>query len=80
VEADPEYDSMRLRFLDQRGVVFFRSCSFSMLGDLIGGPSGAQVRNGLEFFLARPVVLWAAGHFRALLVLARQSPARTCLR
>src|SRR5205807_5385551 len=64
VEADPEYDSMRLRFWISV-VLSLPLLLLSMLGDLIGVHLAPTVRNGLEFFLATPVVLWGGWPFFA---------------
>jgi Cu+-exporting ATPase len=62
VEADPEYDSMRLRF--------WVSATLSLpvlLLSMLGKPFGLQLtptaRNGIEFLLATPVVLWGGWPF-----------------
>jgi Cu+-exporting ATPase len=62
VEADPEYESMRLRFWISV-VLALPLLLLSMLGDLIGVHLTPTVRNGIEFFLATPVVLWGGWPF-----------------
>ncbi len=62
VEADPEYESMRLRFWIS-AVLSFPLLLLSMLGDLIGVHLTPTVRNSIEFFLATPVVLWGGWPF-----------------
>jgi len=62
VEADPEYESMRLRFWIS-AVLSLPLLLLSMLGDLIGVHLAPNVRNGIEFFLASPAVLWGGWPF-----------------
>src|ERR1700730_16481835 len=62
VEADPEYDSMRLRFWVS-AALSLPVLLFSMLGESLGLHLAAQVRNAIEFFLATPVVLWGGWPF-----------------
>src|SRR6266576_2200195 len=62
VEADPEYESMRLRFWIS-AVLSLPLLLLSMLGDLIGVHLTPTVRNSIEFFLATPVVLWGGWPF-----------------
>ena len=62
VEADPEYDSMRLRFWV--GAALSLPVLFlSMLGDSLGLHLAPNVRSGIEFLLATPVVLWGGWPF-----------------
>src|SRR5437879_13815609 len=56
VEADPEYESMLLRFWIS-AVLSLPLLLLSMLGDLVGVHLTPSVRNGVEFFLATPAVL-----------------------
>src|SRR5713226_907390 len=62
VEADPEYDSMRLRFWIS-AVLSLPLLVLSMLGELPGLHLTPTIRNGIEFFLATPVVLWGGWPF-----------------
>jgi len=62
VEADPEYDSMRQRFWIS-AVLSLPLLLLSMVGDLMGAQLTPAVRNGIEFFLATPVVLWGGWPF-----------------
>ena len=62
VEADPEYDSMRLRFWVS-AALSLPVLLLSMLGESLGPHLGPTVRNGIEFFLATPVVLWGGWPF-----------------
>src|SRR5437667_911468 len=57
VEADPEYDSMRLRFWIS-AALSLPVLLLSMLGESLGLHLAPQVLNAIEFFLATPVVLW----------------------
>src|SRR5260370_15651315 len=57
VEADPEYDSMRLRFWVS-AALSLPVLLLSMLGESLGLHLTSTVRNGIEFLLATPVVLW----------------------
>ncbi len=64
VEADPEYDSMLRRFWVSAALslpVFL----LAMFGDLLGMRIAPSVRNGIEFVLATPVVLWGGWPFFA---------------
>jgi P-type Cu+ transporter len=62
VEADPEYDSMRLRFWV--GVALsFPLLLLSMTGESFGLHFAPAVRNWVEFALATPVVLWGGWPF-----------------
>src|SRR5437879_2864077 len=62
VEADPEYESMLLRFWIS-AVLSLPLLLLSMLGDLVGVHLTPSVRNGAEFFLATPAVLWGGWPF-----------------
>src|SRR5712692_9852970 len=62
VEADPEYDSMRLRFWIG-AALSLPLLVLSMLGELLGLHLSPIVRNGIEFLLATPVVLWGGWPF-----------------
>src|SRR2546427_13102918 len=62
VEADPEYDSMRLRFWVS-GALSLPVLLLSMLGESLGLHLTSTVRNGIEFLLATPVVLWGGWAF-----------------
>src|SRR5205807_5484679 len=62
VEADPEYDSMRQRFWIS-AVLSLPLLLLSMVGDLMGAQLTPAVRNGIEFFLATPVILWGGWPF-----------------
>src|SRR5438876_4403537 len=62
VEADPEYDSMRLRFWVS-APLSLPLLLFSMLGESLGLRLAPSVRNAIEFFLATPVVLWGGWPF-----------------
>ena len=62
VEADPEYDSMRLRFWVSAALAL-PVLLLSMLGESLGLHLASQVRNAIEFFLATPVVLWGGWPF-----------------
>src|SRR5882757_8790825 len=57
VEADPEYDSMRLRFWIS-AALSLPVLLLSMLGESLGLHLAPQVILAIEFFLATPVVLW----------------------
>jgi len=62
VEADPEYDSLRRRFW----VSAARSLPvllLSMFGENLGFYLAPGVKNGIEFLLATPVVLWGGWPF-----------------
>jgi Cu+-exporting ATPase len=75
VEADPEYDSMRLRFWVS-AALSLPVLLLSMLGESFGLRLSPNVRNGIEFFLATPVVLWGGWPFlkRFWSSLANRSP------
>jgi Cu+-exporting ATPase len=62
VEADPEYDSMRLRFWIS-AALSLPVLLLSMLGESLGMHLAPQVLNASEFFLATPVVLWGGWPF-----------------
>jgi len=62
LEADPEYDSMRLRFWVS-AVLSLPVLLLSMLGESLGLRLTPTVRNGIEFLLATPVVLWGGWPF-----------------
>jgi Cu+-exporting ATPase len=62
VEADPEYDSMRLRFWVS-AALSLPVLLLSMLGESLGLHLAPQVRNAIEFFFATPVVLWGGWPF-----------------
>src|SRR5580704_3174163 len=62
VEADPEYDSMRKRFWISAGLSL-PLLVLAMLGDYLGLHIAPTVRNGIEFVLATPVVLWGGWPF-----------------
>jgi len=61
-EADPEYDSMRLRFWVS-AALSLPLLLLSMLGESLGLHLAPQVRNAIEIFLATPVVLWGGWPF-----------------
>jgi Cu+-exporting ATPase len=62
VEADPEYDSMRRRFWVS-AALSLPVLLLSMFGENSGFPLASSVRNGIEFLLATPVVLWGGWPF-----------------
>jgi len=62
VEADPEYDSMRLRFWVS-AVLSLPVLLLSMLGESLGLHLTPAIRNGIEFLFATPVVLWGGWPF-----------------
>ncbi len=62
VEADPEYDSMRLRFWIS-AALSLPVLLLSMFGEALGLHLAPVVRNGIEFLLATPVVLWGGWPF-----------------
>ena len=62
VEADPEYDSMRLRFWVS-AVLSLPLLLLSMFGESLGLHLAPNVLNGIELLLATPVVLWAGWPF-----------------
>src|SRR5438105_3462318 len=75
VEAEPEYESMLLRFWIS-AVLSLPLLLLSMLVDLVGVHLTPSVRNGVEFFLATPAVLWGGWPFfeRFWSSLAHRSP------
>jgi Cu+-exporting ATPase len=62
VEADPEYDSMRLRFWVS-AALSLPVLLISMLGEPLGLHLTPTIRNVAEFLLATPVVLWGGCPF-----------------
>jgi Cu+-exporting ATPase len=62
VEADPEYDSMRLRFWIS-AALSLPVLLLSMFGESLGLHLAPTIRNGVEFLLATPVVLWGGWPF-----------------
>jgi Cu+-exporting ATPase len=62
VEANPEYDSMRLRFW-VGAALSLPVLLLSMLGESLGLHLTPVVRNAIEFCLATPVVLWGGWPF-----------------
>jgi Cu+-exporting ATPase len=62
VEADPEYDSMRLR-LWISAALSLPVLLLSMFGESLGLHLSPIIRNGVEFLLATPVVLWGGWPF-----------------
>jgi P-type Cu+ transporter len=62
VEADPEYDSMRLRFWVS-AALSLPVLLLSMLGESFGLQLAPAIRNLVEFLLATPVVLWGGWPF-----------------
>ncbi len=62
VEADPEYDSMRLRFWVS-AALSLPVLLLSMFGESLGLHLTPAIRNVIEFFLATPVVLWGGWPF-----------------
>jgi Cu+-exporting ATPase len=62
VEADPEYDSMRRRFWVS-AALSLPVLLLSMLGESLGLHLTPTLRNGIEFLLATPVVLWGGWPF-----------------
>src|SRR5467141_3466703 len=62
VEADPEYNSMRLRFWVS-AALSLPVLLLSMLGESLGLHLTSTVRNGIEFLLGTPVVLWGGWPF-----------------
>src|SRR5882757_4706916 len=57
VKADPEYDSMRLRFWIS-AALSLPVLVLSMIGESLGLHLTPTIRNVVEFLLATPVVLW----------------------
>jgi P-type Cu+ transporter len=62
VEADPEYDSMRLRFWVS-AALSLPLLLLSMLGESLGLHLAPNTLNGIELLLATPVVLWGGWPF-----------------
>jgi Cu+-exporting ATPase len=62
VDADPEYDSMRVRFWVS-AVLSLPVLLLSMLGESLGLHLTLAFRNGIEFLLATPIVLWGGWPF-----------------
>ena len=62
VEADPEYESMRMRFWIS-AALSLPVLLLSMLGESLGPHLTPSFRNGIEFLLATPVVLWGGWPF-----------------
>src|SRR4029077_20216576 len=62
VEADPEYDSMRLRFWAS-AALSLPVLLLSMFGESVGLHLRPLVLNGIEVLLATPVVLWGGWPF-----------------
>jgi Cu+-exporting ATPase len=62
VEADPEYDSMRLRFWIS-AALSLPLLLLSMAGESLGMHLSPAIRNWIEFLLASPVVLWGGWPF-----------------
>jgi Cu+-exporting ATPase len=62
VEADPEYDSMRLR-LWISAALSLPVLVLSMFGESLPLHLTPTIRNGIEFLLATPVVLWGGWPF-----------------
>jgi Cu+-exporting ATPase len=61
-EADPEYDTMRLRFWISTALSL-PVLLLSMFGESLGLHLTPAFRNGIEFLLATPVVLWGGWPF-----------------
>ena len=62
MEADPEYESMRRRFWVS-AALSLPVLLLSMLGESVGLHLRPTVRNGIEFLLATPVVVWGGWPF-----------------
>jgi P-type Cu+ transporter len=75
VEADPEYDSMRLRFWVS-AALSLPLLVLSMFGEYLGFRLAPASRNWVELILATPVVLWGGWPFfqRFWASLIRRSP------
>jgi P-type Cu+ transporter len=75
VEADPEYDSMRLRFWVS-AALSAPLLVLAMLGEVLGLHISPGVLHWIEFVLATPVVLWGGWPFfqRFWASLANRSP------
>jgi Cu+-exporting ATPase len=61
-EPDPEYAAMRLR-LWVSAILSAPLLFISMFGSLVGLHFAPSIRNGIEFLLATPVVLWGGWPF-----------------
>ncbi|HMI53092.1 MAG TPA: heavy metal translocating P-type ATPase [Candidatus Saccharimonadales bacterium] len=61
-ESDPEYNSMRLRFWVSTALAI-PIVLLAMGGELLGLHLEPSVRNGIEFLLATPAVLWGGWPF-----------------
>jgi Cu+-exporting ATPase len=75
VEADPEYDSMRLRFWIS-AALSLPVLVLSMFGEYLGLHLAPAMRNWIELALATPVVLWGGWPFfhRFWVSLVHRSP------
>ncbi|HET8923492.1 MAG TPA: heavy metal translocating P-type ATPase [Candidatus Acidoferrum sp.] len=62
VEADPEYETMRLRFWVS-AALSLPLLLLSMLGESLGLHLAPNLGNGIELILATPVVLWGGWPF-----------------
>src|SRR5260370_24090576 len=62
VEADPEYDSMRLRFWITASLSL-PLLLLAMVGESLGLHLSPSMRSGIEVLLATPVVLWGGWPF-----------------
>jgi Cu+-exporting ATPase len=62
VEADPEYDSMRLRFWVS-AALSLPLLLLAMFGEAVGLHLAPNVKNGIELLLATPVVFWGGRPF-----------------
>jgi Cu+-exporting ATPase len=60
--ADPEYESMRRRFWVS-AALSLPVLLLSMVGEALGLHLAPSMRNGIEFLLATPVVLWCGWPF-----------------
>ena len=74
-QADPEYNSMRRRFW-VGALLTIPLVALSMFGEASGLHIHTQLKNGLQFLLATPVVLWCGWPFfeRFWNSLAHRSP------
>lgn len=61
-QADPEYESMRVRFWAS-GALSLPLLILSMFGEALGAHWASQSKNAGELLLATPVVLWGAWPF-----------------
>lgn len=61
-QADPEYDSMRLRFWVS-AVLSVPLPAFAMAGELLNPHFTPTTRNWIEFAMATPVVIWGGWPF-----------------